>query len=121
MHNCAFQRTRKSIAPLKAALCSSGECHETYGDDSGPFFLFACLAEDGYVHGVNHCYYLNEPTGWVLDTESGKRQGLPMVFYPKGSSWAKATTVIYTRNDLFVPDLIRSPSPIPISALLGLV
>jgi hypothetical protein len=65
---------------------------------------FACLAEDGYVHGVNHCYYLNEPTGWVLDTESGRRQGLPMVFYPKGSSWAKATTVIYTRNDLFVPN-----------------
>jgi hypothetical protein len=64
---------------------------------------FSCLAEDGYVHGVNHCYYLNAPTGWVLDTESGKSQGVPMVFYPKGRSWANATTVIYTRNDLFSP------------------
>lgn len=59
---------------------------------------YTCLAEDGYVHGDNHCYYFNTPSGWVLDNASGKKQGIPMVFYPKNSSWANATTIIYTRN-----------------------
>lgn len=61
------------------------------------------FAEDGYVHGENHCYYFNTPSGWVLDNVSGKNQGVPMVFYPNSSSWADATTVIYTRNAGFAP------------------
>ena len=64
---------------------------------------FAVLAEEGYVHGNNHCYYFSAPSGWVLDNVSGKNQGVPMVFYPKGSSWANATTVIYSRNANFAP------------------
>lgn len=65
------------------------------------FYAVNVIADDGYVHGKDHCYYLSAPKGWVLDTISAKRQGLPMVFYPKNSSWSKATTVIYTRNDGF--------------------
>jgi len=54
-------------------------------------------AEDGYVHGDNHCFYFSAPTGWVPDHLSGKSQGLTFVFYPANSSWSKASTVIYAR------------------------
>jgi hypothetical protein len=54
-------------------------------------------AEDGYVYGDNHCFYFSAPSGWVADHISGRNQGLAFVFYPKGSSWANATTVIYAR------------------------
>ena len=54
-------------------------------------------AEDGYVYGDNHCFYFSAPTGWVADHISGRNQGLAFVFYPKGSSWADATTTIYAR------------------------
>lgn len=67
------------------------------------FMPFLALAEEGYIHGENHCYYFNAPSGWVLDNVSGKDQGVPMVFYPKSSSWAQAVTVIYSRNADFVP------------------
>ena len=67
------------------------------------FIPFIALAEDGYVHGDNHCYYFNSPSGWALDNVSGKNQGMPMVFYPKSSSWAQAVTVIYTNNADFRP------------------
>jgi hypothetical protein len=54
-------------------------------------------AEDGYVYGDNHCFYFSAPTGWVADHISGRNQGLSFVFYPKGSSWTDATTIIYAR------------------------
>ena len=57
----------------------------------------AAFGEDGYVYGDNHCFYFSAPTGWVADPFSGKNQGLPFVFYPKDSSWAKATNVVYAR------------------------
>jgi hypothetical protein len=62
----------------------------------------AARAEDGYVSGKDICYYFNAPSGWELDSDSGKEQGIPMVFYPRGSSWADASTVIYSRNQDFV-------------------
>ncbi len=49
----------------------------------------------GLLYGHNHSYYLTAPLGWVMDHESGKDQGLTAVFYPKGSSWAGAETVMY--------------------------
>jgi len=67
------------------------------------FLPFVAFADEGYVHGENHCYYFNSPKGWVLDNVSGKNQGMPMVSYPKSSSWAKAITVIYSHNADFVP------------------
>jgi hypothetical protein len=67
------------------------------------FLPLVALADEGYVHGENHCYYFNSPKGWVLDNVSGKNQGMPMVSYPKSSSWAKAITVVYSHNADFVP------------------
>ena len=57
----------------------------------------SALAEDGYVHGDNHCFYFSAPSGWVADHISGRNQDLPFVFYPAQSSWADSTSVIYAR------------------------
>jgi hypothetical protein len=54
-------------------------------------------SEDGYVYGNNHCFYFETPEGWIADNISGRRQGLPFVFYPKNSTWANATIVVYAR------------------------
>ncbi|HEX7028102.1 MAG TPA: hypothetical protein VF268_12745 [Gammaproteobacteria bacterium] len=54
-------------------------------------------AQDGYVHGENHCFYFSTPDSWVADPDSGANQGLAFVFYPRKESWSSATTVIYAR------------------------
>ena len=40
-------------------------------------------------------YTLSAPEGWVVDTESGKSQGLHVVMYPKGQSWSSGRVVMY--------------------------
>jgi len=52
--------------------------------------------DSGIIYGHNHAYTLTSPKGWVLDNSSGVSQGLHAVFYPVGSSWAGAVTVMYT-------------------------
>ena len=51
----------------------------------------------GVVYGPKAAFKIDAPTGWVLDNESGKEQGLPCVLYPKGSSWADAKTIMYAK------------------------
>jgi hypothetical protein len=51
----------------------------------------------GIVYGPKAAFNISAPSGWVLDNESGKEQGLPCVLYPKGESWADAKTVIYAK------------------------
>jgi hypothetical protein len=67
------------------------------------FFLFLfhdLSAQDstrtGLIYGHDHSYYLTAPIGWVIDNQNGKELGMNAVFYPIGSSWADAETVIYT-------------------------
>ena len=68
------------------------------------FIIFSILSSkaqvdscsSGLLYGYNHSYYLSAPVGWMMDTESGKEQGITAVFYPKGSSWADGETVMYT-------------------------
>jgi hypothetical protein len=52
----------------------------------------------GIVYGKDHAFAIAAPRGWVLDTASGKAQGLHAVFYQDGSNWASATTVMYTNS-----------------------
>lgn len=59
--------------------------------------VLAGASEDGYLYGDNHCFHFSAPSGWVADHTSGRNQGLAFVFYPRDSSWANATTVIYAR------------------------
>jgi hypothetical protein len=49
----------------------------------------------GLIYGEDHSFWLSAPKGWVLDNQAGVSQGLHAVFYPKGSTWATATTVMY--------------------------
>ena len=42
-------------------------------------------------------FWLDVPSGWVIDQEVGKAHGICCVFYPKESTWNNAETVIYPR------------------------
>ena len=66
--------------------------------------LFICIGSfgqenyrAGIVYGPKAAFDIAAPDGWVLDNESGKKQGMPCVLYPKGSSWADAKTVMYAK------------------------
>lgn len=50
----------------------------------------------GYAHGSDHCYYFDAPVGWTMDNKAGARGGVPMVFYPTGTTWQSAPVAIYT-------------------------
>ncbi len=40
-------------------------------------------------------FFTDAPKGWVVDREVGKRLGTCCVYYPKGSTWDGAETVMY--------------------------
>lgn len=58
---------------------------------------FTALAQTGYVHGSDHCYYFQAPQGWIMDNWTLASQGVPMVFYPADSTWTSADIAMYTR------------------------
>jgi hypothetical protein len=41
-------------------------------------------------------YSLKAPAGWILDTKSGAKDGLPVIFYPRGNTWENSPVVLYT-------------------------
>jgi len=51
----------------------------------------------GIVYGPKASFNISAPEGWVVDNESGKRQDLPCVLYPKAESWSDAKTVMYAK------------------------
>lgn len=55
-------------------------------------------SSSGMIYGEGHAFLLTAPVGWVLDSESGVKQGLHAVFYPAGSSWADAPAVMYANT-----------------------
>jgi hypothetical protein len=55
-------------------------------------------ATEGLVYGENHAFWVSAPDGWILDNESGSRQGLYAVFYPKGTSWKSSNAVMYVNT-----------------------
>src|SRR6185295_8947918 len=61
--------------------------------------LFCTVAaaqnDSGIIYGKNYSFALMAPKGWVLDTTSGRQQGLQAVFYPNGSSWKNGAAVMY--------------------------
>ena len=66
--------------------------------------LFICICarsfgqennRGGIVYGPKAGFNISAPEGWVL--ESGVKQELPCVLYPKGSSWSDAKTVMYAK------------------------
>lgn len=53
------------------------------------------FAGGGLVYGPEYSFILKPPAGWVLNNQSGAKQGIHAVFYPKGSSWSEAPAVMY--------------------------
>ncbi|PYK13996.1 MAG: hypothetical protein DME65_00190, partial [Verrucomicrobia bacterium] len=51
----------------------------------------------GVVYGPKAAFKIDAPDGWVLDNNSGVKQGLPSVLYPNSSSWADAKTIMYAK------------------------
>lgn len=52
----------------------------------------------GIIYGKDHSFMLTAPKGWVIDNKSGVPNNLHAVFYPVGSSWAKATSIMYANT-----------------------
>jgi hypothetical protein len=55
-------------------------------------------ANAGIVYGKDHAFVIKAPDGWVLDNQSGVRQGLQAVFYPEGGSWKGSKAVMYVNG-----------------------
>lgn len=49
----------------------------------------------GILSGPGYAFILVAPEGWVLDDVSGRKEGLPAVFYKRGDSWSRAKVVMY--------------------------
>ncbi|MEJ2200563.1 MAG: hypothetical protein P8X63_06065 [Desulfuromonadaceae bacterium] len=52
----------------------------------------------GMLFGRNHSFNFTAPPGWVLDNESGVRQGVHMIFYPAGQTWAASPIIAYGQS-----------------------
>ena len=67
----------------------------------------------GVVYGEHYAFAICAPEGWVLDNQSGIKQGLNAVLYPSGSSWESSDVVMYAnwadKNERVkgIDDLVR--------------
>ena len=52
----------------------------------------------GLLFGANHAFAFTATRGWILDNKSGVQQGLHMVFYPIGFTWANSPVIAYGRS-----------------------
>lgn len=57
--------------------------------------LFAGDAGSVITYGKDLSFRVSAPPGWVLDNQSGQKQGLLAALYPVGSNWSSATVVMY--------------------------
>lgn len=59
--------------------------------------------ESGIIYGTNYSFLISAQGDWILDNESGRPNGVNVVFYPKGSNWKKSDVVMYinttTKNE----------------------
>lgn len=47
------------------------------------------------VYSQGGAFMVDGPRGWTIDRENGQQHGLCCVYYPKGSTWDDAETVMY--------------------------
>lgn len=62
-----------------------------------------CRAEitpqgQGLLFGPDHAFHITAPPGWVLDNESGRNQGVHMLFYLEDESWRDSPVFAYGRS-----------------------
>ena len=65
----------KSKICILASLALGVTCLSTLAQETLP---------GGIVHGPKASFNLSAPEGWVVDAQSGVKQGMPCVLYPKG-------------------------------------
>lgn len=65
---------------------------------SAAYSQFQAPEGGGIVYGSELGVIVGAPKGWIFDAKSGVSQGLYAVMYPVGSSWAKATEVMYVNT-----------------------
>ncbi|MCB0219240.1 MAG: hypothetical protein KDH09_06050 [Chrysiogenetes bacterium] len=58
-----------------------------------------CLCATGLLS-----FELHAPAGWVLDSTSGRSNGLAVVLYPAGSSWSNSNVMMYINRGIASPD-----------------
>jgi hypothetical protein len=73
---------------LFAGVALAFSCFQSFSQETYP---------GGIVYGPKAAFNISAPLGWVLDNNAGAEQGLPCVFYPKGSTWADAKTIMYAK------------------------
>src|SRR5919108_1631801 len=68
----------------------------------------------GMLYGEDQAFTITAAPGWVVDTASGVPDGVPVVFYPKNSTWRDSDVMAYPqavskrRNQTTIEDVIRS-------------
>ena len=65
------------------------------------------IYKTGILFGENFVFYMTAPSGWVLDNQSGVKQGIHMVFYPEGGTWENSAVVAYG-NSVPLTDTLKS-------------
>ena len=55
------------------------------------------------IYGETGSFWLKAPKDWTMDNENGKKQGLKVVFYPKGFTWNNAPVVMYVNTTVLLP------------------
>ena len=64
-----------------------------------PADSLAGLGASGLVYGKQHAFSLTSPPGWILDSKSGRANGMQIVFYRRGTNWKSAIEVMYANGD----------------------
>jgi hypothetical protein len=59
----------------------------------------------GMLFGKNHAFFFTAPNGWVLDNQSGVSEGVHMLFYPVGYTWANTPVRVYGRSRTKTPEI----------------
>lgn len=52
----------------------------------------------GIVTNQEHAFSMTAPKGWIIDSESGKKFRIGLVFYPVGTEWGKGDMMLYVRT-----------------------
>lgn len=64
---------------------------------SRPISVAATQDRFAAIRISSQAYQFAIPSGWVADTEAGREEDAPLVFYPKGNSWRDSGPNIYIR------------------------
>jgi hypothetical protein len=77
-----------SAALMLLTLCASAASAQAKKDDK--------KESDGTIlFGRDIMFVVKAPEGWVIDSESGAKQGVTAMFYPEGSSWKESVVFMY--------------------------